>query len=93
MLQLATVTGQELLYQRFMARRWSTYGAKRAQPMATGGKSSCGENRKKKPNPLPWVATSCRCNRMLRKRSIAAHSPSVAADHFTTASGVNLDWR
>jgi hypothetical protein len=41
-------------------------GAERSQPMATGGKSPGVENGSITQDPLPWVATSCRSERMAR---------------------------
>jgi hypothetical protein len=50
------------------ARRvWSVYGALRAQPVATGGKSEDPGNGGNKPKPLPPVATSCRRTLMVRR--------------------------
>jgi hypothetical protein len=52
------------------ARRvWSVYGALRAQPVATGGKSEDPGNGGNKPKPLPPVATSCRRTLMVRRGS------------------------
>jgi hypothetical protein len=50
---------------------WSIYGAERAQPVATGRKWDESENASNKPKPLPWVATGCRSERMVRRRSIS----------------------
>jgi hypothetical protein len=51
------------------AKAWSIYGAERSQPVATGGKWDCPENGSNKPKPLPWVATSCRAPKMVRRGS------------------------
>src|SRR5919204_6764588 len=48
---------------------WSLYGAPWLQPMAIGGKSGCAESRRNKRKPLPWVATGCRLERMVRRGS------------------------
>src|SRR5919197_727951 len=48
---------------------WSLYGAPWLQPVAIGGKSGCAENRRNKPNPLPWAATACFSQRMVRRGS------------------------
>jgi hypothetical protein len=48
---------------------WSIYGAERAQPVAIGGKWEGPKNGKIRPNPLPWVATSCQKGRMVRRGS------------------------
>ena len=50
-------------------RGWSVYGAKRTQPLATGGKGRRLEKASNKPKPLPSVATSCRGDRMVRRGS------------------------
>src|SRR5438046_4497465 len=50
-------------------RGWSIYGAERSQPVATGGKWVGPENGSDKRKPLPWVATSCRSERMVRRGS------------------------
>src|SRR5437868_12977663 len=47
--------------------RWSLYGAPWSQPGATGRKSAGPRNREIKPKPLPWVATGCRRERMVRR--------------------------
>jgi hypothetical protein len=48
---------------------WSLYGAPWLQPVASGRKSVGVENLENKPKPLPWVATSCRAQRMVRRGS------------------------
>jgi hypothetical protein len=53
-------------HQAFPAAEWSTYGAQRGQPVATGGKRSNLKNRSNKPNPLPSIADSCEHNEMVR---------------------------
>src|SRR5438046_7895208 len=50
-------------------RGWSIYGAERSQPVATGGKWVGPENGSDERKPLPWVATSCRSERMVRRGS------------------------
>jgi hypothetical protein len=45
---------------------WSIYGAKRSQPVATGGNCTATENGSNKPKSLPRVATSCRRTLMVR---------------------------
>jgi hypothetical protein len=45
---------------------WSLYGVPWLQPVANGGKSPRRENRKIKRKLLPWVATGCRLERMVR---------------------------
>ena len=53
----------------FWRRVWSVYGAQRSQPVATGGKWASrgdGSNTRK---ALPWVATSCRDPKMVRRGS------------------------
>jgi hypothetical protein len=48
---------------------WSLYGAPWLQPVAISGKSERRGSRGNKPEPLPWVATSClRCS-MVRRGS------------------------
>jgi hypothetical protein len=74
-------------FRAFRHRRWSIYGAKRARPVATGGKwdgaktALTSDNRCRGLRPvadrIAW-----------RRRSIAG---SFAADPFTTAYRVNLD--
>jgi hypothetical protein len=49
---------------------WSVYGAKRAQPVATGRKWDSRANGSNKPKPLPLVATSCRSERMVGVHSL-----------------------
>jgi CBS domain-containing protein len=51
------------------ASGWSINGAKRSQPVATGGKWESPENGLDKPKPLQWVATGCRSERMVRRGS------------------------
>src|ERR671931_2444961 len=48
--------------------RWvlSVCGPERSQPVATGGKCDDAGNAEIKPKPLPWVAASCRPERMVR---------------------------
>jgi PhnB protein len=48
---------------------WSLYGAPWLQPVAINGKSTEPRNGENKPEPLPWVATSCDPDRMVRRRS------------------------
>jgi hypothetical protein len=48
---------------------WSLYGAPWLQPVATSRKSLRGEKGQIKPKPLPWVATGCRRERMVRRGS------------------------
>ena len=55
------------------------------------GKSSSRQTRKNKPKPLPWVATSCRSERMVSSRGGAGsrHRRGVrmpASDRSTPAS-------
>src|SRR5919204_7043439 len=54
---------------------WSLYGAPWLQPVAIGGKSGSAESRRNKPNALPWVATACFSQRMVRRGSTGS-SPS-----------------
>jgi hypothetical protein len=56
-------------HPRFRRRGWSVYGAYWSQPTATGGKCTSPEIGSNKPKPLPPVATSCRSERMVRRRS------------------------
>jgi hypothetical protein len=48
---------------------WSLYGAPWLQPVATGRKSRSLHNPRNKPKPLPWVATACGLERMVRRGS------------------------
>ena len=48
---------------------WSVYGAHRSQQVATGGKWGDTEHGSGKRNPLPWVATGCRADHMVRRGS------------------------
>ena len=48
---------------------WSPYGAPWSQPLATGRKSPKRETPAIKRKPLPWVATSCRDERMVSRAS------------------------
>jgi hypothetical protein len=48
---------------------WSVYGAKRTQPLASGGKCGGLEKGSNKPKPLPRVATRRRGDRMVRRGS------------------------
>ncbi len=45
---------------------WSLYGAPWLQPVAISRKSTERRSGRNKPKPLPWVATSCRNERMVR---------------------------
>jgi hypothetical protein len=54
---------------RATAQTWSTYGAKRSQPVATGRKCSSTKNGRNKRKPLPLVAARCRSKRMVRRGS------------------------
>ena len=54
---------------------WSVYGAQRSQPVATGGKWGGTENGSGKRNRLPWVATGCRVDHMV-KEGVDRSSPS-----------------
>src|SRR5919201_5202378 len=48
---------------------WSRDGAPWLQPVAIGGKSRSLRNGRNKRKPLPWVATGCRLERMVRRGS------------------------
>jgi LysR substrate binding domain len=48
---------------------WSIYGAKRAQPVATGGKCDTPENRSNKPIRNRWQPTATVSERMVRRGS------------------------
>jgi hypothetical protein len=61
-------TAESCVAARILARRWSLYGAQRAQPVATGGKAREPRDRKNKPNPLPPAATGCLRRSMVRRR-------------------------
>ena len=50
-------------------RGWSLYGAPWLQPMAAGGKWRRPLHAQNMPKPLPWVATGCRKQRMVRRGS------------------------
>jgi hypothetical protein len=50
-------------------KEWSPYGAPWLQPVANGRKCSASRRGENKPKPLPWVATSCREERMVRRGS------------------------
>ena len=45
---------------------WSIYGAKRAQPVAAGGKSTRSDSRSNKPIRSPWQPTATVQDRMVR---------------------------
>jgi hypothetical protein len=45
---------------------WSLYGAPWWQTLATGRKSERVKNGRNTRKPLPWVATACRLERMVR---------------------------
>jgi hypothetical protein len=44
----------------------------RREPVTSGGKSRSRESGGITPKPLPWVATGCRLERMVKRRSISA---------------------
>jgi hypothetical protein len=48
---------------------WSLDGAPWAQPVAISGKFQEAENGRNKRNPLPWVATGCVRELMVRRGS------------------------
>ena len=50
-------------------KRWSLYGAQRSQPVAIGRKCDSRENGSDSRKPLPWVATSFRGPKMVRRGS------------------------
>ena len=53
----------------FVNEGWSLYGAPWLQPVATGRKPLRRGSGRDKRKPLPWVATSCRSQRMVRRGS------------------------
>jgi hypothetical protein len=60
-------------------KEWSLYGAPWLQPVASAGKRGgavIGPNTRK---PLPWVATGCGKERMVRRGSIASPAGDVNA--------------
>ena len=61
-------TAPELLpHQELAPQGWSVYGAKRAQPVATGCKSDAPENRPNKPIRNGWQPTATVSERMVRR--------------------------
>jgi hypothetical protein len=65
------------------------YGAPWLQPVSISSKSDQRGSRKNTRNPLPWVATSCRRERMVRRGSTVrvrqralAKGPQTPAFHF-----------
>jgi hypothetical protein len=52
-------------HRRSRAKGWSTYGAQRAQPVATGGKWDTLENGSNKPIGNPWQPTATVPERMV----------------------------
>jgi len=56
-------------HRRSPAKGWSIYGAQRAQPVATGGKSDGPENRSNKPIRNRWQPTATVSERMVRRGS------------------------
>jgi hypothetical protein len=48
---------------------WSLYGVQRSQPVATADKRGGAENGSNRRKPLPWVATACRVEPMVRRGS------------------------
>jgi hypothetical protein len=58
---------------------WSLYGAPWLQPVAISGKSDKAEEGSNDRKPLPCVATGCRAERMVNRRSISIPGEKVTS--------------
>jgi hypothetical protein len=77
--------------RRSTAKGWSIYGAKRAQPLGTGGKWDTPKNRSNRPTRNRWQPTATGSQRMVRRGSTvrvrqegSAKAQHVAAFAFSS---------